>query len=146
MNTERFHGYSIWKHASGAFMITKGRCFPEAFICFQEKSEHLPGAHLNHICSSLLQQNLTMTMKENAQRVTQHNSRIHTAFHWHAYNPLICESRHRCLPIIVRIASCVWWINDLTITTVLIGILELLKKSEYFTWKACWRKMLLLPC
>lgn len=41
-------------------MITKGRCFPEAFLCFQEKSEHLPGAHLNHICSSLLQQNLTV--------------------------------------------------------------------------------------
>lgn len=85
-------------------MITKGRCFPEAFICFQEKSEHLPGAHLNHICSSLLQQNRTVNVKENAQRVTLHNSRKHTAFHWHACNPFIYESRLRCLSIIVQIA------------------------------------------
>lgn len=86
-------------------MITKGRCFPEAFLCFQEKSEHLPGAHLNHICSSLLQQNLTVYIKENTQRVTLHNSSIHTAFHWHVYNASIYESRLRCLSIIVQIAS-----------------------------------------
>lgn len=108
-------------------MTTKGRCFPEAFICFQKKPEHLPGAHLNHICSSFLHQNLTVNAKENAPRVTWHNSRLHTAFHWHIYNPFIYEYRIRCLSRLVQIASYVWWSNELINTFIITGSLKILK-------------------